>query len=134
MSITTDQAAVVIAAGKSAATAQSLPPMNIAVVDDAAHLVAFTRMDGALLGTIDVAQKKARTAALFQLDSAVLGTIAQPGAASYTLEYTNGGLISFAGGIVLRDADGHCIGAVGVSGGTVDQDELVAKSAATALD
>ncbi|MCS0192756.1 MULTISPECIES: heme-binding protein [Vibrio] len=101
----------------------------VSVVDQAGLLVHFERMDNALLGAIDVAIKKARTAALFQTNSAELGAIAQPGGAIYTLEATNGGLISF-GGVILRNEQGNVIGAIGVAGATVEADEAIAQVAA----
>ncbi|GEB96295.1 GlcG/HbpS family heme-binding protein [Microbacterium lacticum] len=98
----------------------------VAVVDAAGTLVAFARTDAALIGPVEVAQKKARTAALFGTDSIDLGRDAQPGGAIYSIEHTNGGLISFGGGIVLRDGD-TVIGAVGVAGATLDADEDLAR-------
>ncbi|MFF3787935.1 heme-binding protein [Streptomyces sp. NPDC001933] len=106
--------------------------VNIAVVDASGHLVAFRRMDDALVGPIDVSIKKARTAALFGTDSAALGEGARPGGAIYTLEHTNGGLISFGGGVLLRDAS-QTLGAVGVAGATVEMDEELARLGAAAL-
>lgn len=103
------------------------------VLDTAAYPVAFARLDGANLGPIEVSQKKARTAALFQTDSLQLGQAAQPGGAIYTLENTNGGLISFGGGVVLRDKAGAVIGAIGVAGATVKADEAIAQAAAASL-
>jgi uncharacterized protein GlcG (DUF336 family) len=126
-------AEAVIAAAKVTAEQKGLPPVSISVVDDAAHLVAFSRMDGTFLGAIDVAHRKARTAALFNVDSAVLGEFLRPGAPAYSLENSNGGLIGFGGGVVLRDADGRIIGAVGVSGASVDEDEAIAQAAAAAV-
>ncbi|CAI0823854.1 Domain of uncharacterised function (DUF336) [Serratia entomophila] len=104
--------------------------VSVCVVDDAGLLRQFIRMDHAVAGTIDVSVKKARTAALFGVDSIDLGESAQPGGAIYTLENTNGGLISFGGGIVLRGADGEVLGAVGVAGATVEQDQSIALAAA----
>jgi uncharacterized protein GlcG (DUF336 family) len=126
-------AEAVIAAAKAAAVQKGLPPVSISVVDEAAHLVAFSRMDGTFLGAIDVAHRKARTAALFNVDSAVLGGFLRPGAPAYSLENSNGGLIGFGGGVVLREADGRIIGAVGVSGASVDEDEVIAQVAAAAV-
>ncbi len=105
----------------------------ITVLDAAAHPIAFARMDGANIGPIEVSQKKARTAALFQTDSLQLGQGAQPGGAIYTLENTNGGLISFGGGVVLRDNSGAVVGAIGVAGATVEADEAIAQAAAASL-
>jgi uncharacterized protein GlcG (DUF336 family) len=98
----------------------------ISVVDDAGLLRAFLRMDDAIPGAIEVAIKKARTAALFHTDSAEIGARAQPGGDIYSLEGTNGGLISFGGGIVLRDPQGKAIGGLGISGATVEVDQDIA--------
>ncbi|MER5326276.1 GlcG/HbpS family heme-binding protein [Streptosporangium roseum] len=100
--------------------------VSVAVVDTAGHLVAFRRMDGALVGPVEVSIKKARTAALFGIDSGALGQGARPGGAIYTLEHTNGGLISFGGGVPLREA-GQTFGAIGVAGATVEADEELAR-------
>lgn len=104
--------------------------INISVVDDSGLLRGFLRMDDAAPGAIDVSIKKARTAALFRTDSLTLGAAAQPGGAIYTLEATNGGLISFGGGVVLYDEQNRVIGAVGVAGGTVEADQAIALFAA----
>ncbi len=102
-------------------------PVCIAVVDDSGLLRGFSRMDGAVAGAIDVSIKKARTAALFATNSLILGQAAQPGGDIYTLENTNGGLISFGGGVVIKDSVGKLIGAVGVAGATLESDELFAQ-------
>ena len=102
----------------------------ISVVDDAGLLCGFLRMDNAVPGAIDVSFKKARMAALFRTDSRDIGAAAQPGGAIYTLEATNGGLISFGGGIVLKDCHGKVIGAVGVAGATVETDQEIALKSA----
>ncbi|MGP2836200.1 GlcG/HbpS family heme-binding protein [Serratia nevei] len=104
----------------------------ISVVDSAGLLRNFVRMDGAVAGAIDVSIKKARTAALFGVDSAALGLQARPGGAVYSLESTNGGLISFGGGVVLRDDQGGILGAVGVAGATVETDQQLALAGAAA--
>jgi uncharacterized protein GlcG (DUF336 family) len=126
-------AEAVIAAAKAAAEQKGLSPVSISVVDAAAHLVAFSRMDGTFLGAIDVAHRKARTAALFNANSAVIGEFLRPGAPAYSLENSNEGLIGFGGGVVLRDSDGRAIGAVGVSGVSVDEDEAIAQAAAAVV-
>ena len=107
-------------------------PMNIAVLDEGAHLKAFVRMDGALLGSSDIAMKKAKTSAIFGMETEAVGEFCKPGGTSPGLEQTNGGLVVFAGGIPLRDSAGFLIGAVGVSGGSVAQDRQVAVAAAGA--
>lgn len=121
----------VLAAAVAKATELSIPS-NVAVLDAGVNLKAFSRMDGALLGSIDIAIGKARTSALFQMNSEELFGFAQPGGTSFGLENTNGGLVVFAGGRPLV-VDGEVVGAVGVSGGTVAQDDAIARAAADAL-
>ncbi len=103
--------------------------MNIAVVDAGANLKAFHRMDGAWLGSIDIACKKARTARQFDMPSGDIGSLSQPGGALFNIEHSNGGLITFPGGLPLKNEEGEVIGAVGVSGSTVDDDHAVALAA-----
>jgi len=107
--------------------------MNIAVVDAGANLKAFHRMDGAWLGSIDIAIRKARTARFFDMPTGELGKLSQPGGALYAIEHSNGGLITFPGGVPLTDAEGAVIGAVGVSGSTVEHDHDVASAGARSL-
>lgn len=103
---------------------------NVAVVDGGGNLKAFVRMDGALLGSIDVALRKARTAQLFQMSTEDLGPLTAPGADLAGLELTNGGLVTFGGGTPLRAPDGSVIGAVGVSGSSVENDTFLAHAGA----
>jgi uncharacterized protein GlcG (DUF336 family) len=117
---------------KSAASETGVPVI-IAVVDPAANLKAFARMDGAVLGSIDVAIKKAKTAALFECNSEDVWEYCKPGAPAHGLELSNGGLAPFAGGIAIKAPNGKLIGAVGVSGGSVNQDQTIAKAAAEAV-
>ncbi|GAA1252129.1 heme-binding protein [Prauserella halophila] len=107
-------------------------PMNVAVVDAGAHLVTFARQDGAILASIDIATRKARTSALLKMTTAQLGEAAKPGAPLYGVEVTNGGLVIFGGGIPL-ERDGEVIGAIGVSAGSVEQDTEVAEAGVAAL-
>lgn len=107
-------------------------PMNVAIVDQGGNLTSFARQDGAWLGSIDIAIKKARTARYFDMESGAIGEISQPGGPLFNIEVSNGGLISFPGGIPLRAGD-TVIGAVGVSGGTIDQDRTVALAGVQAL-
>src|SRR5262245_59561904 len=130
MSITEEIAQTAIAAARAAASGIGVP-MNIAVLDAGAHLKSFARMDGALLGSIDIALGKARTAVLFGMNSEMVGEFCKPGGPSPGLELTNGTLVVFARGVPIRDGKGSIIGAVGVSGGAVDDDLLVARAAAT---
>lgn len=107
--------------------------MVVAVVDPGANLVAFARMDGALLGSVDVAIKKARTSVLVQGPSGALGPLAQPGQPLYGVEVTNEGLVTFPGGLPLIGADGAVVGAIGVSGSSVEDDLAVAEAGVAAL-
>merc|ERR1712001_59048 len=97
--------------------------MNIAVVDSGANLVGFLRMDGAWLGSVDIAIKKAKTATFFQMNTEVIGSLSQPGGALFSIEHSNNGLISFPGGIPLTSGSGQMIGGIGVSGSTVENDK-----------
>ena len=132
MSVTLAQAEKIIAAAKQKATEIKVP-MNIAVVDRGSNLVAFARIDGAWLGSIDISIKKARTANYFDMNSGEIGKLSQPGGPLFGIEHSNQGLISFPGGVVLKDAQGNIVGAIGVSGGAVEQDFEVASAGAAAL-
>ncbi|MHC4091276.1 MAG: GlcG/HbpS family heme-binding protein [Planctomycetota bacterium] len=107
--------------------------MNVAVVDAGANLKAFARMDGAWLGSADIAIKKARTARLFDMNTGEIGKLSQPGGSLYNIEHSNGGLITFPGGVPIRGAADEVVGAIGVSGSTVENDHLVAETGATAI-
>ena len=107
--------------------------VNIAVVDAGANLKAFLRMDESYLGSIDVAIKKAETARYFNIDTGKLGELTQPGGIIYNIEHSNGGLITFPGGIPIKDKNGKIIGAIGVSGGTIEQDREIATSGAKSV-
>ncbi len=96
----------------------------ISIVDAGAHLLAFQRMDGAALGPIDVCQRKARTSALFQCNSGDFGTVIEQDQL-IGMEATNGGLAAFHGGVPIK-AEGKVIGAIGVSGGSAEQDNIIA--------
>ncbi len=107
--------------------------MDIAVVDAGGNLKAFARMDGAWLGSIDIAIKKATTARFFDLPTEALGELSQPGGPLYQIEVSNSGLITFPGGLPLTTADGAVIGGIGVSGSTVEDDRMVAEAGVAAL-
>jgi uncharacterized protein GlcG (DUF336 family) len=108
--------------------------MNIAVVDAGANLKAFARMDGAWLGSIDIAIRKARTARFFDMNTGQIGGLSQPGGPLFGIEHSNGGLISFPGGIPIRNRSGVVIGAIGVSGSVVENDHAVAEAGAAGLN
>ena len=130
--ITLDQALAVISAAQEKAEKQGTL-MDIAVVDAGANLKAFVRMDGAFLGSIDISIKKAKTARFFNMPTGKLGELAQPGKPLYNIEFSNGGLITFPGGLPLKDKNGNIIGAIGVSGSSVEDDHEVALAGAAAL-
>ena len=130
--ITLQQANAAVAAAVAKA-AEIGTKMNIAVVDAGVNLKAFARMDAAWLGSIDIAQRKARTARFFDMPSGEIGKLAQPGGPLYNIEHSNGGLITFPGGIPIRNAAGVVIGAIGVSGSTVEDDHLVAEAGVAAV-
>jgi uncharacterized protein GlcG (DUF336 family) len=108
-------------------------PMNIAVVDGGNNLTAFARMDGAWLGSIDIAKNKAYTARSFDMSTKDLAPLAQPNQPLFGIHASNQGqLIVFAGGIPLTSGD-EVVGAVGVSGGSVEQDHEVAEAGVAAF-
>lgn len=126
------QATAVVHAAMEAC-AETKTAMNIAVVDAGGNLKAFARCDGAWLGSIDIAIRKARTARYFDMATGEIGKLSQPGGPLYNIEHSNGGLITFPGGVPLKSADGKVIGAIGVSGSTVENDHIVATAGAAAL-
>ncbi len=105
---------------------------NVAVVDAGANLKAFARMDGAWLGSVDISIRKAKTAKYFDFNTGEIGKLSQPGAPLYGIEHTNGGLVTFAGGVPIHNKSGEVIGAIGVSGSTVEHDQIVAETGALA--
>ncbi|VWC59270.1 putative short-chain dehydrogenase/reductase [Burkholderia lata] len=106
----------------------------VAIVDDGAHLVAFARMERAFIGAIELALNKASTAARFRVSSAQLGELSRNGGPLAGIEASLPGLVTFGGGMPLMDCTGRCIGAIGVSGGLVEQDEVIAKAGVTAFN
>lgn len=131
--ISADQAhAILAAAAKKAAEINT--KMDIAVVDAGGNLKAFLRMDGAWLGSIDISIKKAKTARYFDMPTGEIGKLSQPGGPLYNIEHSNNGLITFPGGIPIRNAEGTIIGAIGVSGSTVENDHIVAEAGVAALN
>jgi uncharacterized protein GlcG (DUF336 family) len=130
--ITLDQAhAALAAAAKKAGEINT--KMDIAIVDAGGNLKAFVRMDGAWLGSIDIAIKKAKTARFFDMATGEIGKLSQPGGPLYQIEVSNSGLITFPGGVPLKNAAGEIIGAIGVSGSSVENDHTVAAAGAEAV-
>ena len=105
----------------------------IAVVDSGGNLKAFRRMDNAWVGSIDVAIKKAKTSCYFAMPTGQLGKLSQPGKPLYSIEHSNEGLITFPGGVPIVDENGELIGAIGVSGDTVEHDNEVAEAGVKAV-
>jgi uncharacterized protein GlcG (DUF336 family) len=126
-----DARRVIVAAEKKA---QSIgQPMNIAVADEGGNIVALVRMDGAWIGSIDIAMNKAYTARAFDIATQDLAAESQPGKQFYGIHVSNHGRIMiFAGGVPLK-RDGQVVGAIGVSGGAGDQDQAVAEAGAAAF-
>lgn len=130
MTLTSKAAEAMISAAAAKAFSIGVP-VNIAVLDAAAHLKGFRRMDGAPLGAIDLAIGKAKTAALFQMNSQDLWQFVKPGGPAEGMQFSNGNLVTFAGGMLIKERDLEIVGAIGVSGGSVAQDsEIVAAGVA----
>ena len=102
--------------------------MCIAVVDSGANLKAFVRMDDAWVGSIDIAIKKAKTAVFFGMPTGEIGKLSQPGKSLFGIEHSNEGLITFPGGLPIVDEEGVLVGAIGVSGSSVENDNKVAEA------
>ena len=132
MGITLAQAQAAIQAALQKSQELNLK-MNVAIVDEGANLKAFARMEDAWLGSIDIAIKKARTARYFDMPTGNLGQASQPGGPLYNIEVSNGGLITFPGGLPIKDGSGKIIGAIGVSGDSVENDHTVAQAGVAAL-
>jgi uncharacterized protein GlcG (DUF336 family) len=130
--ITLDQAKAVVASAQAKAEKLGIL-VNIAVVDAGANLTAFIRMDGAFLGSIDLSIKKAKTARLFNMPTGKLGELSQPGQPLFNIEISNNGLVTFPGGLLLKDKNNSIIGAIGVSGSSVENDHEVALTGAAVL-
>jgi uncharacterized protein GlcG (DUF336 family) len=130
--MTLDKAQLVIKA--AVAKAREIgQPMNIAVVDAGTNLTAFSRMDGAWLGSIDIAINKAFTAKAFDISTLELGRNSQPGDQFFGIHASNHARVMiFAGGIPIKEND-EIVGAVGVSGGSGAQDQAVAEAAVAAF-
>ena len=132
MNITLEQAQKAIEAAKLKAK-EIDTKMNICIVDAGANQVAFVRMDGGWLGSADISLKKAKTARFFDMPTGAIGGLSQPGGSLFNIEHSNGGLITFPGGVPITDDNGSIIGAIGVSGSSVENDHIVAIAGAEAL-
>jgi uncharacterized protein GlcG (DUF336 family) len=130
--INLETARKVIAAAEKKAT-EIKQPMNIAVVDEGGNLVAHVRMDGAWIGSIDISINKAFTSRAFDISTKDLATHSQSGNQFFGIHVSNHGRIMiFAGGIPLKEG-GKVVGAIGVSGGSGDQDHSVAEAGAAGV-
>lgn len=132
MHVTIQDAQKAIEAARKKAAALDTQ-MCIAIVDSGATLKAFHRMDDAWTGSIDIAIKKAKTACLFGMKTGELGKLSQPAGPLWGIEHSNDGLITFPGGVPIVDEKGVLVGAIGVSGSTVENDETVAKAGAEVI-
>src|ERR1700677_2468779 len=130
--LTLSDAKKIITAAEKKAT-EIGQPMNIAVADAGGNLVAHVRMDGAWIGSIDISMKKAFTSRAFDISTKDLATHSQSGGQFFGIHASNDGKIMiFAGGIPLK-RDGKVVGAIGVSGGSGDQDHSVAEAGVAAF-
>ena len=126
-----DARRIIAAAEKKAAEIRQ--PMNIAVVDEGGNLVSHIRMDGAWIGSIDISINKAFTSRAFDISTGDLAQHSQSGGQFFGIHVSNHGRVMvFAGGIPLK-RDGKIVGAVGVSGGSGEQDQTVAEAGAMAF-
>jgi uncharacterized protein GlcG (DUF336 family) len=130
MDISLDQAQKMLGAAINKADNIKVP-LCIAIVDRGGHLIAFNRLDDAVIGTIDFAIRKAKTAAFFGVNTEIMGQVVESaGASGYGLQSSNGGVLTIGGGVVVKNKDGKIVGAIGVSGGMVEQDMSVAQAGA----
>lgn len=128
-SISLEDARRVVAAAEKKAE-EIGQPMDIAVVDAGGNLKTHIRMDGAFIGSINISINKAYTAIAFQTETKDLAPLSQSGQPLFGLSDAAGGrIVVFAGGIPLR-RNGEVVGAIGVSTGTVEQDQEVAEAGA----
>ncbi|NMO04033.1 heme-binding protein [Gordonia sp. TBRC 11910] len=132
MSVNLEDARRVTTAAEAFAT-EIGQPMNIAVVDAGGNLVSHVRQDDAWIGSVKISISKAWTSRAFNISTKDLGDNAQPTQQFFGIHTTNDGNVAiFAGGIPLV-RDGVVVGAIGVSGGSGEQDHSVAEAGAAAL-
>ncbi len=132
MHVTIEDAQAAIEAAREMAL-ETGTKMCIAIVDSGANLKAFHRMDDAWVGSIDISIKKAKTAVFFGMPTGQIGKLSQPGGPLFGIEHSNEGLITFPGGLPIVDKDGVLVGAIGVSGSSVENDHTVAQAGAKVL-
>ena len=130
--VTLNDARRIIAAAEKK-TVEIRQPMNIAVVDEGGNLISHIRMDGAWIGSIDISINKAFTSRAFDISTRDLAQHSQSGGQFFGIHVSNHGRVMvFAGGIPLK-RDGKIVGALGVSGGSGEQDHTVAEAGAMAF-
>ena len=132
-SLTLDEAKLMLSAAEAKAATLGIA-YNLAVVDAGGHLLAFVRQDGALIGSIDLAIDKAKTARIFDKATSELAKLAQSGRPLFGIQQSNAGEVVIFGGGIPVIVGGSIVGAVGTSAGTVEQDIAVAEAAIAALD
>jgi len=133
MNITYNEAIEALNASVEQARALKVP-VSIAVVDIGGHLVTFARLDS-VFGVIEFAVRKAKTAVMFGVDSDIMGTIvSRADIHGNGMLNSNGGLLTIAGGVVIKNKDGNIIGAIASSGGSPEQDKEIALAGASKLN
>ena len=132
-SLTLEEAKRMLSAAEAKAEALGIA-YNLAVVDAGGHLLAFLRQDGALIGSIDLAIDKAKTARIFDKATSELAELAQSGRPLFGIQESNAGEVVIFGGGIPVILGGSVVGAIGTSAGTVEQDIAVAEAAIAALD
>jgi len=132
-SLTLEEAKRMLSAAEAKAEALGIA-YNLAVVDAGGHLLAFLRQDGALIGSIDLAIDKAKTARIFDKATSELAELAQSGGPLFGIQDSNAGEVVIFGGGIPVILGGSVVGAIGTSAGTVEQDIAVAEAAIAALD
>ncbi|MBB4806021.1 uncharacterized protein GlcG (DUF336 family) [Chryseobacterium defluvii] len=132
MNITFNEASDALKASVEKAKELNIP-VSIAIVDTGGHLMTLARLDSTY-GLVDFALKKAKTAVMFGVNSDTMGAIISGAELhSYGMINANGGLLTIAGGVVIKDINGNIIGAIGSSGGTPEQDKEIAEAGAKVL-
>jgi len=128
MTLTLDQARTIIATARARGREKEMRPLSVVVLDAGGHVLAFEREDGAPVGRFALAQGKAYGAVMFGVPSRTLGTMAadRPHFVGALGGIYDGKVIPVAGGVLVRDATGAIVGAVGVTGDTSDNDAAVA--------
>jgi len=130
MKLTLSHAEAMFAKAKEIVAEQKIPPVSIVILDAGGHEVAFIRMDGTFIATIDIAHRKAKTAVYFRDSSANVGEVLHPNGVAYSLENSNGGLVGVGGGVPLFNTLQELVGAVGVSGASKEEDADIAEQLA----